>query len=173
MPASQLVSAQHGIIAWPKNADGDTAGLVVQAAILVRRSMEPTGRGAANNIGQPIPTLGVPATTTLNEGYWVFAGRTAPRIQFQASLIWICKSDRAAPNRALLAPDRRYRSAQQDHQPGVALCSPESAFRIHVRLWRSLPSENSRGHLPSSVNSKAVSPLTSLASNPRGQGLKL
>jgi hypothetical protein len=33
--------------------------------------MEPTGRGAASNIGQPIPTLGVPATTTLSEGYWV------------------------------------------------------------------------------------------------------
>ena len=96
MPASQLVSAQHGIIAWSKNADGDTAGLAVQAAILVRRSMEPTGRGVASNIGRPIPTLGVPATTTLSEGYWAFAGRrTAPRIQFKASLIWICKSDRA------------------------------------------------------------------------------
>jgi hypothetical protein len=66
-----------------------------RSAILVRRSMEPTGRGAASNIGQPIPTLGVPATTTLSEGYWVSAGRTAPRIQFQVSLIWICKSDRA------------------------------------------------------------------------------
>jgi hypothetical protein len=74
MPASQLDSAQHGIIAWSKNADGDTARLVVQAAILVRRSMEPTGRGAANNIGQPIPTVGGPATTTLSEGYWAFAG---------------------------------------------------------------------------------------------------
>src|SRR6266700_4358609 len=95
MPASQLVSAQHGIIAWSKNADGDTARLVALIAILVRRSMEPTGRGAASNIGQPIPTVGVPATTTTSEGYWVFAGRTAPRIQFQASLIWICKSDRA------------------------------------------------------------------------------
>ena len=63
MPASQLVSAQHGIIAWSKNADGDTAGLVVQTTILVRRSMEPTGRGAASNIGQPIPMLGVRATT--------------------------------------------------------------------------------------------------------------
>ena len=68
MPASQLVSAQHGIIAWSKNADGDTAGLVVQTAILVRRSMEPTGRGVASNIGQPIPTLGGPATTTLSDG---------------------------------------------------------------------------------------------------------
>jgi hypothetical protein len=75
MPASQLVSVQHGIIAWSKNADGGTAGLVVQTAILVRRSMEPTGRGAANNIGQPIPTVGVPATTTLNEGYWAFTQR--------------------------------------------------------------------------------------------------
>ena len=63
MPASQLVSAQHGIIAWWKNADGDAARLVVQVAILVRRSMEPTGHGAASNIGQPIPTVGVPATT--------------------------------------------------------------------------------------------------------------
>ena len=72
MPASQLVSAQHGIIAWPKNADGDTAGLVVQAAILVRRSMAPTGRGAASNIGQPIPTVGVPATTTLSKGHGVY-----------------------------------------------------------------------------------------------------
>src|SRR6516162_1712557 len=71
MPACQLVSARHGIIAWSKNADGDTAGLVVQTAIPVRRSMEPTGRGAASNIGQPIPTLGVPATITiLSEAYW-------------------------------------------------------------------------------------------------------
>ena len=77
MPTSQLVSAQHGIIAWSKNADGDTARPVVQTAILARRSMAPTGRGAASNIGQPIPTVGVPATTTLSEGYWVFAGRTA------------------------------------------------------------------------------------------------
>ena len=70
MPASQLVSAQPGIIAWWKNADGDTARLVALIAILVRRSMEPTGRGAASNIGQPIPTVGVlaPATTT-SEGY--------------------------------------------------------------------------------------------------------
>jgi hypothetical protein len=68
MPASQLVSAQHGIIAWPKNADGDIAGLVVQTAILVHRSMEPTGHGVASNIGRPIPTLGVPATITLSEG---------------------------------------------------------------------------------------------------------
>jgi hypothetical protein len=67
MPASRLVSAQNGIIAWWKNADGDTARLVVQTAILVRRSMEPTGRGAASNIGQPIRTVGVPATTTLSE----------------------------------------------------------------------------------------------------------
>ena len=75
MLASQVVSARHGIIAWLKNADGDIAGLVVQTAILVRRSMEPTGRGVASNIGQPIPTLGVRATTTLSEGYWVFAAR--------------------------------------------------------------------------------------------------
>ena len=69
MPASRLVSAQHGIIAWSKNADGDTAELVVQTAILVRRSMEPMARGAASNIGQPIPTLGVRPTTTLSKGY--------------------------------------------------------------------------------------------------------
>ena len=43
MPSSQLVSAQHGIIAWSKNADGDAARLVVQTGILVRRSMEPRG----------------------------------------------------------------------------------------------------------------------------------
>ncbi len=66
MPASRLISAQHGIIVWPKNADFDTAQLDVQTAILVRRSMGPTGRGAAGNIGQPIPTLGVQATTTLS-----------------------------------------------------------------------------------------------------------
>jgi hypothetical protein len=95
MPASQLVSARHGIIAWWENAGGDTARLVVPIAIHVRRFMEPTGRGAASNIGRPIPTHGAQATTTLSEGYWVSAGRTAPRIQFQASLIWICKSDRA------------------------------------------------------------------------------
>ena len=94
MPDSQF-SARHGIIAWPKNADGDTAGVVVQTATLVRRFMEPTGRGVASNIGQPIPTLGVQATITLSKGYWAFAGRTSLRIQFQASLIWICKSDRA------------------------------------------------------------------------------
>ena len=69
MPASQLASAQHGIIAWSKNADSDSAALVVQAAILVRRSMEPTGRGAASNIGRPIPTVGVQATITLSKGY--------------------------------------------------------------------------------------------------------
>ena len=68
MPASQLVSAQHGIIAWWRNADGDTARLVVQTVILVRRSMEPTGRGAASNIWQPIPTIGGQATITLSEG---------------------------------------------------------------------------------------------------------
>jgi len=68
MPASQLVSAQHGIIAWSKNADGDTARLVALIAILVRRSMEPTGRGAASNIWQPIPTVGGQATITLSEG---------------------------------------------------------------------------------------------------------
>ena len=69
MPGSRLVSAQNGIIAWWKNADGDAARLVVRTAILVRRSMEPTGRGAASNIGRPIPTLGVPATTTLSKGH--------------------------------------------------------------------------------------------------------
>ena len=68
MPASRSVSARHGIIARSKDADGDTAGLVVQTAILVRRSMGPTGRGAVGNIGQPIPTRGVQATTTLSEG---------------------------------------------------------------------------------------------------------
>ena len=72
MLASQLVSAQHGIIAWWKNARGDTARLVALIAILVRRYMEPTGRGEASNIGQPIPTPGVPAITTLSEGYWAF-----------------------------------------------------------------------------------------------------
>jgi hypothetical protein len=66
MPASQLVSAQHGIIAWSKNADGDVARRVVQTATLVRRSMAPTDRGAASNIGQPISTAGVPVTTTLS-----------------------------------------------------------------------------------------------------------
>jgi hypothetical protein len=68
MPASQLVSAQHGIIAWSKNADGDTARLVVQIAILVRRSTALTGRGVASNIGRPIPTHGAQATTILSKG---------------------------------------------------------------------------------------------------------
>jgi hypothetical protein len=77
MPAS-LVSERHGIIAWSKNADGDTAGLVVQAAILVRRSMGPTGRGAASNIGRPIPTLGVQATITLSEGAQSAVGLRMP-----------------------------------------------------------------------------------------------
>jgi hypothetical protein len=66
MPTFRLVSAQHGTIARWKNADGDTARPVAQIAILVRRSMEPTGRGAASNIGQRIPTAGVQATTTLS-----------------------------------------------------------------------------------------------------------
>ena len=79
MPASQLVSAQHGIIAWWKNARGDTARLVALIAILVRRYMEPTGRGAARNIGQPIPTLGAQATTTPSEGYWVSVRRLGSR----------------------------------------------------------------------------------------------
>jgi hypothetical protein len=68
MPASQSVRKRHGIIAWRENAGGDTARLVVPTAILVRRYMEPTGRGAASNIGQPIPTLGVQAITTLSRG---------------------------------------------------------------------------------------------------------
>jgi hypothetical protein len=38
-------------------------GPFVPIAIPVRRSMEPTGRGAASNIGPPIPTLGVQDTT--------------------------------------------------------------------------------------------------------------
>lgn len=67
MPASQLVSAQHGIIAWSENADGDTARLVVLIAIHVRRSTEPTDRGVASNIGRPIPTRGAQATITQNE----------------------------------------------------------------------------------------------------------
>jgi hypothetical protein len=66
MPASRLVSAQNGIIAR-KNAGGDAVRLIVQTTILVRRYTEPTGRGAASNIGQPIPIVGVPATTTLNK----------------------------------------------------------------------------------------------------------
>src|SRR5437660_1291463 len=69
MPTSRLVSERRGIIAWWKTADGGPARLAVLIAILVRRSMAPTGRGAASNIGQPIPTVGVPATTTLSEGY--------------------------------------------------------------------------------------------------------
>jgi hypothetical protein len=67
MPSSPLVSARRGIIAWRKNVDGDTAGLVVQTAILVRRCMAPTDRGVASNIGRPIPTVGGPATTTQSE----------------------------------------------------------------------------------------------------------
>ena len=67
MPTSQSVSERHGIIAWWENAGGDTAQLVVPIAIPVRRSMEPTGHGAASNIGQPIPTLGVQATITLSK----------------------------------------------------------------------------------------------------------
>jgi hypothetical protein len=63
MPAFQSVSTQQGIIAWWQNAGRDAAGLVVPIAILVRRSMEPMGRGVASNIGQPIPMLGVRATT--------------------------------------------------------------------------------------------------------------
>jgi hypothetical protein len=75
MQASRSVSDRQGIIAWLKNAGGDTARLVVPIAIPVHRSMEPTGHGAASNIGQPIPTLGVQATTTLSESDWVFRSR--------------------------------------------------------------------------------------------------
>jgi hypothetical protein len=64
MPTCPLVSERRGIIAWWKIADGGAARLAVLIAILVHRSMEPTGRGAASNIGQPIPTVGVLATTT-------------------------------------------------------------------------------------------------------------
>jgi hypothetical protein len=82
MPASRLVSAENGIIAWWKNADGDAARLVVQIAILVLRSMEPTGRGAASNIGQPIPTVGVRATITLSKSYF------SPAYSIRALEIW-------------------------------------------------------------------------------------
>jgi hypothetical protein len=128
MPASQLVSAQHGIIAWSKNADGATAELVVQTAILVRPSMELTGRGVASNIGRPIPTLGVQATITLSEGYWVSAvnGLRAGQQGRKPDELPLASSSKRpssgsvnrigpAPSRALLARDRRHRSAQQDH----------------------------------------------------------
>jgi hypothetical protein len=69
MPTSRLVSERRGIIAWWETADGGPARLVALIAILVRRSMEPTGRGAASAIGPPIPTLGVPVTTTLSNGH--------------------------------------------------------------------------------------------------------
>ena len=69
MPTPQWASERHGIIAQWKNADGDAARPVVPIAILVRRSTALTGRGVASNIGQPIPTVGVPATTTLSKGY--------------------------------------------------------------------------------------------------------
>jgi hypothetical protein len=69
MPTYQSVSESRGIIAWWENAGGGTARLVVPIAIPVRRSMEPTVRGAASNIGQLIPTLGVQATTILSKGF--------------------------------------------------------------------------------------------------------
>ena len=72
MPNFLLLSERHGTIAWWKGADGDAAHRVVLIAIPVRRSMEPTGHGAASAIGQPIPTLGVPATTTLSRGCWLY-----------------------------------------------------------------------------------------------------
>jgi hypothetical protein len=101
MPVS-LVSARHDIIAWSKNADGDTAGHVAPIAILVRRSMEPTGRGAVSNIGQPIPTVGVRATTTLSEGYWVFA--QLPRSSVSEAADWTnCPSSHPIPS----VPDLR------------------------------------------------------------------
>jgi hypothetical protein len=58
MPISLLVSEQHGIIAWWETADGDAARLVVQITILVRHSMEPTGRGVASNMGSLFLQLG-------------------------------------------------------------------------------------------------------------------
>ena len=62
-----LISASQAVTDTIRSAF-DTARLVVLIAILVRRSMEPTGRGAASNIGQPIPTVGGQATITLSEG---------------------------------------------------------------------------------------------------------
>jgi hypothetical protein len=47
----------------------DEPGNQISRAILVRRSTEPTGRGAASAIGQHIPTPGDQAITTLSEGY--------------------------------------------------------------------------------------------------------
>src|SRR2546423_1665730 len=91
MLSSQLFNAQHGIIAWSKNADGDAARLVVRTAIRVRRSMEPTGRGAASDIGQPIPTIGAQATTTLSDWYHPTKGlcwRTRILLPSTKSSIW-------------------------------------------------------------------------------------
>ena len=68
MPTFPLASERHGIIAWWENAGGDAVRLVVPIVIPVRRCMEPMGPGAASNIGQPIPILGVQATTTLSKG---------------------------------------------------------------------------------------------------------
>ena len=75
MPTSRLVSERRGIIAWWKIADGGVARLAVLIAILARRYTEPTVRGAASNIGRPIPTLGVQATITLSEGAQSAVGR--------------------------------------------------------------------------------------------------
>ena len=63
LPVGQRAARHYRAV---EECDGDAARLVVQTAILVRRSMEPTGRGVGSNIGRPIPTRGVQATTTLS-----------------------------------------------------------------------------------------------------------
>jgi hypothetical protein len=77
MPTSRSVRERRGIIALWEIADRDLARLAVLIAILARRSMEPTGRGAASNIGQRIPILGVLATTTPSKGHCVVVRRPA------------------------------------------------------------------------------------------------
>ena len=140
MPTFRLVSAQHGIIARWKNADGDTARRVVPIAILVRRSMEPTGRGVASNIGRPIPTAGVRATITLSEGYRAFAGRIAPRIQFHASLIWI----------------RKIRSGQL---PAERCLRPIEGTAQHSRITNSARALFTRIRLPDTRSAVAITSL--------------
>ena len=67
MPTSRLVerAARHYHVVGDQR-DRDPARLAVLIAILVGRSMAGYQGGVreASNIGQPIPTVGVPATIT-------------------------------------------------------------------------------------------------------------
>ena len=121
MPTSRLVSERYGIIAWWENAGGDAVRLDVPIAILVRRYTEPTGRGAASNIGQPIPTLGVRATTTT-----LSKGRLADRF---------AAFDTDLPTKPRFNLVQKVRAAQRRHELGDPEGSVATDHGASVRTW--------------------------------------